>query len=164
LLKSNLSSNENAWERLYEWFEQTGIERSRLELTDGVKSMAEHLACYGRVDIALDTHPYNGTTTTCEALWMGVPVVTLAGQTHASRVGVSLLSQVGLEAFIATTPADYVDIASRLAADPDQLLRLRAELRHRMAASSLCNGIEHARQVEQAYRALWHKWCATYGK
>ncbi len=164
LLKSNLSSNENAWERLYEWFEQTGIERSRLELTDGVKSMAEHLACYGRVDIALDTYPYNGTTTTCEALWMGVPVVTLAGQTHASRVGVSLLSQMGLEAFIATSPADYVDIASRLATDRDQLLRMRTELRHRMAASSLCNGKEQARQIEQAYRTLWHKWCAADGK
>src|SRR5208282_4159051 len=96
-----------------------------------------HLALYNRVDIALDPFPYHGTTTTCEALWMGVPVITLAGQSHVSRVGVSLLSNVGLPELIAQTPEQYVSIARELAADLPGLGRLRRELRAMMRASIL---------------------------
>jgi hypothetical protein len=97
----------------------------------------EHLCLYQQADLALDTFPYNGTTTTCEALWMGVPVISLAGQTHVGRVGVSLLSRVGLEGLLARTTNDYVELAVSMAADRDSLAFLRAGLRQRLRDSSL---------------------------
>ena len=99
--------------------------RELTELVGRVPNVVEHLAQYGRVDIALDTFPYHGTTTTCEALWMGVPVVTLVGRTHASRVGVSLLTRVGAPQWIAETEEDYVRIAVELAGDLAGLAVLR---------------------------------------
>ena len=119
----------------------------------------DHLNLYNRIDIGLDTFPYNGTTTTCEALWMGVPVVTLEGDRHAGRVGVSLLNQVGLTELIAKTPEEYVQIAVDLAKDTYKLANLRASLRPRMAASPLCDGKGFTRTLEQAYREMWRKWC-----
>jgi predicted O-linked N-acetylglucosamine transferase (SPINDLY family) len=107
------------------------------------------------VDIALDTFPYHGTTTTCEALWMGVPVVTLAGQTHASRVGVSLLSNLGHPEWIATSPEGYVKIAVELAGDLPRLAQLRSTLRGRMEASPLMDAPGFAREIEAAYREMW---------
>ena len=79
-----------------------------------MREHADHLSAYGDIDVALDTFPYNGTTTTCEAMWMGVPVITLAGKTHVSRVGVSILANVGMREFIANSEAEYVDIAAKL--------------------------------------------------
>ncbi|MGD0465031.1 MAG: hypothetical protein ABSB74_21315, partial [Tepidisphaeraceae bacterium] len=119
-----------------------------------------HLELYHRVDLALDTYPYHGTTTTCEALWMGVPVVSLAGRTHASRVGVSLLSNVGLPEFIARTPQQYVQIATGLAGDLPRLAELRRTLRPRMQASPLMDAPRFARNVEAAYRRMWENWCS----
>jgi predicted O-linked N-acetylglucosamine transferase (SPINDLY family) len=113
------------------------------------------------MDIALDTFPYNGTTTTCEALWMGVPVVALAGDSHAGRVGVSILTQMGLTDFIAGTPGDYVQIAVDLANDPVRRSELRRTLRPLMAASPLCDAKAFARDVEDAYRKVWRKWCKS---
>jgi predicted O-linked N-acetylglucosamine transferase (SPINDLY family) len=94
-------------------------------------------------------------------MWMGVPVVTLAGRTHSGRVGVSLLSQAGLTEQIANSPDEYVDKAVQLAGDPDRLARLRADLRPRLTGSSLCDGKSLARSVEAAYRGMWEKWCAA---
>ena len=94
-----------------------GVAAQRVELSAYVPQ-AEHFAAYGRVDIALDPFPYNGTTTTCEALWMGVPVVTLRGDRHAGRVGASLLTQLGLTDLIAGSIEEYVEIAVALAGDP----------------------------------------------
>ena len=105
--------------------EARGIERSRVELTPPAAGIADHLATYGQMDIALDTFPYNGTTTTCEALWMGVPVVTFAGESHATRVGASILARVGLDELAAPTLEAALDVAARLAADPDRLRALR---------------------------------------
>ena len=121
----------------------------------------EHLALYDRVDIALDPFPYNGTTTTCEALWMGVPVVTLRGDRHAGRVGASLLTQVGLSDLIADSTEAYVEMAVALTSDPARLCELRQSLRPRMAASPLCDAPAFARKVEAAYRTMWRRWCET---
>jgi predicted O-linked N-acetylglucosamine transferase (SPINDLY family) len=120
---------------------------------------AAHLAAYQRVDIALDPFPYNGTTTTCEALWMGVPVLTLRGDRHAGRVGASLLSQIGLMDLIAGSAKEYVEIALALANDPSRMADLRRSLRPRMAASPLCDAPAFARKIEAAYHTMWRHWC-----
>jgi predicted O-linked N-acetylglucosamine transferase (SPINDLY family) len=122
-------------------------------------SIAAHLALYHRVDIALDPFPYNGTTTTCEALWMGVPVVTLRGDRHAGRVGASLLSQIGLTDLIANSVEEYVEIALALAGNPGRLDDLRGALRPRIAASPLCDRRAFARKMEGAFRTMWEAWC-----
>ncbi|MGD0463443.1 MAG: hypothetical protein ABSB74_13245, partial [Tepidisphaeraceae bacterium] len=118
-----------------------------------------HLELYHRVDLALDTYPYHGTTTTCEALWMGVPVVSLAGRTHVSRVGVSLLSNLGLPQLVAFNPEQYVQIATDLAKDLPRLAELRRTLRPRMQASPLMDAPRFAAEVEAAYRQMWRDWC-----
>ena len=140
--------------------EKAGIAPERVELVGRVPTLAEHLALYNRMDIALDTFPYNGTTTTCEAMWMGVPVITLAGRTHAARVGVSLLSNAGLPELVAHSPEEYVKIAAALAADVPRLVEIRSTLRDRMAASPLMDAPRFALNVEHAYREMWRTWCA----
>jgi predicted O-linked N-acetylglucosamine transferase (SPINDLY family) len=137
-----------------------GIAPERVELGGWRMTAREHLALYQRVAIALDPFPYQGTTTTCEALWMGVPVVSLAGRTHVARVGVSLLSNVGLPELIAQSEAEYVRIAVALAQDRRRLEELRAGLRQRMRASPLLDWPRFARQMEGAYREMWRTWCA----
>ena len=146
-------------QQVLERFAAHGIAADRLELHSSIASLAGHLELYHQIDIALDTYPYHGTTTSCEAMWMGVPVVTLAGKTHASRVGVSLLSNVGLEQLIAQTAEQYVQIAADLAKDVDALSKLRSALRSRLAASPLLDGSGLAREVEAAYRVMWKQWC-----
>jgi predicted O-linked N-acetylglucosamine transferase (SPINDLY family) len=136
-----------------------GIAREAVELRPYAIHPRDHLMHYRDVDIALDTFPYNGTTTTCEAMWMGVPVITLAGEIHAGRVGASLLSSLGLGEWIARNTGDYVALAARLARDGERLTELRATLRQRMQQSRLCDGKAFAREVEQAYRAVWREWC-----
>jgi predicted O-linked N-acetylglucosamine transferase (SPINDLY family) len=111
------------------------------------------------VDIGLDPFPYNGTTTTCEALWMGVPVITLRGNRHAGRVGASILTRVGLEGLIAESEVQYVEIGIKLAQDLDGLKKLRAEMRSRMQASPLCDGKNFAVIIESIFRDKWHSWC-----
>ncbi len=160
ILKNTVLRDPASRDRYREFFAKEGIASDRLEMIGWVSDPAEHLALYDRVDLALDTFPYNGTTTTCESLWMGVPVVTLAGRVHAGRVGVSLLSQVGLTDFIAADTDDYAVRAARWANDRGGLARLRAEMRVRVSASPLCNAPGFAREVEQAYREMWRKWCA----
>ena len=138
---------------------ERGVTADRVELVAWLPDAAAHLALYHRVDIALDPFPYSGTTTTCEALWMGVPVVTLRGDRHAGRVGASLLTQIGLTDLIANSAEEYVEIASALACNPRRLDDLRRSLRPRMAASSLCDGRAFARKMEDAFRAMWRHRC-----
>ena len=138
---------------------ERGVAAERVELVAWLPGAAAHLAAYHRVDIALDPFPYNGTTTTCEALWMGVPVVTLRGDRHAGRVGASLLSQIGLTDWIANSVEEYVTIALALAGNQGHLHELRLSLRSRMAASSLCDGRAFARKMEAAFRTMWQVWC-----
>jgi protein O-GlcNAc transferase len=142
-------------------FEERGVRAERVELMAMLPSTAAHLALYRRLDIALDPFPYNGTTTTCEALWMGVPVVILRGDRHAGRVGASLLTQLGLMDLIANSVDEYVEIALALANNPSRLDDLRRTLRSRMAASPLCNGRAFARKIEAAFRKMWQHWCDT---
>jgi protein O-GlcNAc transferase len=140
-------------------FAGLGINPERLQWVDRKTDLAAHFQTYGQVDIALDSFPYHGATTTCEALWMGVPVVTLAGCTHVSRVGVSLLTNIGLPELIAQRPEDFVLIAAGLASDRARLKELRSSMRRRMLSSPLMDGPRLARDVESAYRQAWRRWC-----
>ncbi|MDH3981153.1 MAG: hypothetical protein OEU91_11650, partial [Gammaproteobacteria bacterium] len=142
-------------------FAALGIAEERLDLRGVLASKSEHLALYSSIDIALDTFPYNGTTTTCEALWMGIPVITLAGDRHAGRVGVSLMTAVGLQQLIAADVDEYCKLATALASDIDQRRQWKSSLRMLMETSSLCNGAEFARKVEQAYHGMWTEWCTA---
>ena len=123
-----------------------------------MNSVAEHLDLYRRIDIGLDTFPYNGTTTTCEALWMGVPVIVLEGDRHLARVGGSVLQHAGLERFIARDSNEYISIVADLAQDLERLAVLRAGLRNRLEQSPLCDATAFARDVESAYRDFWEAW------
>ena len=142
-------------------FAAASIHPSRLELLPGIKGVAEHLSTYARVCVGLDTTPYSGTTTTCEALWMGVPVVTLAGETHVSRVGASLLATVGHSELIATNHDAYIDTAASLIADQAKLASLRRSLREGVAKSQLCNGPDFAARFGTALRELWRTACSV---
>ena len=160
LLKAATLRDASAQRCLRAAMTEAGIGPDRVDFLGPTLTNPAHLADYARVDIALDTFPYHGTTTTCDALHMGVPVVTLAGKTHAARVGVSLLMNLGLQELIAGGAEDYVAIALALAADVPRLLALRTTLRARMAASPLQDAPGFARNIETAYRQIWRGWCA----
>jgi predicted O-linked N-acetylglucosamine transferase (SPINDLY family) len=140
-------------------FARWGVAADRLRFLPDVDAAADHLARYEQIDVALDTFPYAGTTTTCDALWMGVPVVTLAGAVHASRVGCSLLSAVGLPELVCDGVDRYVALAVELALGTDRRQALRRELRHRMARSPLTDGEAFTSSIESAWRAMWATWC-----
>jgi len=140
-------------------FAKLGIGDERLTLLGFAEDRAAHLAHYAAVDIALDPFPYNGTTTSFEALAMGVPVLSLEGASHAGRVGVSILRRLGLDDWLAADADAYVAAAAAFAARPEALATLRASLRPRLAASPLTDSARFAREVEAAYRSVWKKWC-----
>jgi predicted O-linked N-acetylglucosamine transferase (SPINDLY family) len=142
-------------------FAASGCDPARIDLLPADRALDDHLAQYAKIDIALDPFPYNGTTTTCEALWMGVPVITLRGDRHAARVGASLLTRVGLEDWIAADIDAYVATAAAFAADLDRLAALRGGLRQRVMASPLTDPVGFARDVEWAYRDLWQRYCKS---
>jgi predicted O-linked N-acetylglucosamine transferase (SPINDLY family) len=144
-------------ERTWLRFAEHGIARERVPLFGLTTPRAPFLAEYGRVDVALDSLPYGGGTTTCEALWMGAPVVTLAGRHFFERMGASILGSAGLPELVAASEDDYVRIAVDLAADLPALAGLRAGLRKRLAASRLCDAPAHARALEAAYRRMWRE-------
>lgn len=138
-------------------FARHGVAASRLELLGALKERGDHLGLYNRIDLGLDCFPYNGTTTTCEALWMGVPVVTFSGDRHAGRVGASLLHAVGLDELVAPSLDGFIDRACALAGEPARLGTLHRTLRGRMQASPLCDGPDLARAIETAYREMWRR-------
>ncbi len=145
--------------RLRRLFAAHGIGSERMELVSWLSAPAEFLQLYQRIDIGLDPFPFNGGTTTCEALWMGVPVLTVPGSAAVSRIGLSILSAAGLANFVAETEEEFVFLAVRLATDLDLLANLRSTLRQRMKTSAYMDGPRFARNVEQAYREMWRQWC-----
>lgn len=149
-------------ERVRQLFEDQGIGTDRVEFLPR-RIRPEFLGFHNRVDICLDPFPYNGGITTCDALWMGIPTVTLEGKTYISRQGISLLTTVGLKEWIAKTPDDYANIAIRWARALPRLQKLRAGLRDRMKASPLTDGPRFTRNLEAAYRTMWEKWLAASG-
>ncbi|HEX4798880.1 MAG TPA: tetratricopeptide repeat protein [Burkholderiales bacterium] len=140
-------------------FESAGIAADRITIAPRV-GIAEYFRSFNDVDIALDTTPYSGGTTTCDALWMGVPVITVPGTQSISRSAASILSTVGLPAWIASTPEQYVRLAVESARDPSAVCALRSSLRERMRASPLMDEARFARDLEAAYRGMWRAWCA----
>ena len=160
IMKNKSFIDAGTQQRYRSQFIEHGLDPDRIDLLGWVAGVNEHMALYGKIDIALDTFPYNGTTTTCESLWMGVPVLTMQGMTHVERVGASLLSQIGLHNWIAERPDQYVEKAIEYAKNPQQLATIRKEMRGRMLASTLCDGPGFARDMEDAYRSIWAKWCA----
>jgi predicted O-linked N-acetylglucosamine transferase (SPINDLY family) len=160
-LKSFGLAAESARHSIREQFTALGIAAERLELSGPAESSQDHLAQYHAVDIALDVFPYNGAATTCEALWMGVPVVTLAGQTHVSRVGASLLNAAGFADLVASSEEEYVAKAVDLAGDSERLRVLRQSMRERLRASSLLDAGGFAAALEQAYGEMWDRWVSA---
>jgi predicted O-linked N-acetylglucosamine transferase (SPINDLY family) len=159
VLKGLPFSDESTRDLYHARFSACGIAAERVILLGRSADRTAHLSQYREIDIALDPFPYNGTTTTCEALWMGVPVVTLRGDRHSARVGASVLGSLGLDELIARDAEHYVAIAVRLANDRSRLMHLRGSLRAQMQASSLCDAPRFARKMEAAYRSMWQCWC-----
>lgn len=145
-------------------FVERGIDPRRIDVYGQVAGLENHLGMYAQVDIALDAFPYNGTTTTCEALWMGVPVIGLKGDRHAARVGESLLSNLGLSELIAQNPDDYLRIADELAADTGRLTALRHGMRERMRASPLLDSQAFGKNLGEALRGMWLRHCSRFAE
>ena len=160
LLKFHGLDTEVQQARLRGWFEQDGIARKRIAF-EGFSSPGDYLPAYNRIDIALDTFPYNGSSTTLDALWMGVPVVTLAGRLAVQRAGASILTGAGWPGLVAQTPEHYLKIALFLAAAVPKEPELRADIRKALLASSWMDETALVRSVEDAYRDIWRVWCRT---
>ena len=151
-----------AQDRLLGQFTQHGIAAARIRLVAPLP-MNDYFPWFDQVDLALDSTPYSGGTTTCDTLWMGVPVVTLAGRRSVSRSAASMLTTVGLTDWIAHTPEDYVRLALKFAGDQALLAELRASLRRRMRESPLMDEFRFTRNLEALYHTLWRDWCETSG-
>jgi predicted O-linked N-acetylglucosamine transferase (SPINDLY family) len=147
-------------ERTFSVFEKKGIDRTRVEFADR-RSRPDYMKLFHKVDLVLDTFPYNGHTTGLDALWMGVAFVTLAGRHAVSRAGVSLLENIGMPEMIASSPERYAQLAVELSQNLPRLSELRKVLRGRMRSSPLMDGGKFARDVEQAYRMMWRRWCVS---
>ena len=158
-LKGKGLDQEDTRARLLARFAAEGVAAGRVELIGQPRGLSEHLACYHDVDIALDPFPYHGTTTTCEALWMGVPVVALVGDRHQSRVGLSLLKAAGHPDWAAATEAEYIATVIRLAGNPADLAEVRAGLRGELERGPLLDHSGQAERFGAALRECWINWC-----
>lgn len=155
LLKNKSASSPEGRQSLFARIERAGIDLDRVDWLPLLRATNEHLSAYSSADLSLDTFPYAGTTTTCEALFMGVPVVTLTGPLHAHNVGASLLTAAGLPELVARSEDAYVEIACRLASDPRRLASLRRSLRERLLASALCDGRAFTQRLEGLYHEVF---------
>lgn len=160
LIMKNSAFADESCRKLYQrHFEQCGIAPERIDLL-GPSPHIELLSFYSEIDVALDPFPYNGGTTTCESLAMGVPVVTLRGDRFVSRVGCTILLNAGLGELVAHSKQEYVEKAVELGRNPDRIAAIRATMRDRLAASTLCDTVGFTRKLEDAYREIWTRWCA----
>ncbi len=159
LMKSDQFRDEALRRKFLDAFLSHGIDGERIEFMPKIPAMSGHLRAHGRLDIALDPFPYNGGTTSLEAAWMGVPMIALRGDRFFSRMGASILAQLGLTDLVAETAEDYVERAVALARNTEHLAGLRWQLRPRMLASPLCDAQTFARDIEAAYRDMWRRWC-----
>lgn len=157
ILKARVLAEDAVRDEVVARFEHAGVGHRRLQFAPWTPTSREHFEYYRRVDLALDTFPYHGTNTTCDALIMGVPVLTLAGETHCSRVGVSLLTNVGWPQWVAKSDEDFVRRAVELAGAPEKLAEIRATLRPRMEASPLMDESRFVRYFEDALEAMWRR-------
>jgi len=155
-----LANAQSQQQHIRDLMHEHGVDAGRLEFVSRLRR-DDYLKTYDRIDIAIDPLPYNGITTTCDALWMGAAVVSLTGVTAAGRAGLSLLSTVGLSEWVAEHPQDFVRLARDLAGDAPRLAELRRSLRDRMVASPLMDAAAFAAAVEAAYRRMWRQWCAV---
>ncbi len=155
LLKSHAFQDQASVALTQQRFAERGIAPARLELRTKTDRLQDHLAMYSDIDIALDTFPYNGTTTTCEALWMGVPVLTLTGRTHKSRVSASILHQVGATELISATPEQFIAKAIELARSPDLLKDYKTRLRENVCSGALTDASSFVRGFEDKLIATW---------
>ncbi len=155
MLKNWFFSDQSIQQKFYDGFAAFGVTSDRIILLPAASDIKEHLCMYQHVDIALDTFPYNGTTTTCEALWMGVPVVTFTGDRHAGRVGASILNRIGLSELVARDRNDYIDRAVMLAENICQRPNFRQSIRECFINSSLFNGELFTRSFESALDKIW---------
>ena len=163
MLKSATIHDPVVQQRLVDEFARRDISRERLSFEEFKPSTKDHLALYQEIDIALDTFPYHGTTTTCEALGTGVPVISLCGDRHASRVGASLLGVVGHSEWIAASWDEYIDKACDLATDASGLAEIHNALPDEFFASELCNTQQFVKRLETCYRDIWRGWCDMAG-
>jgi predicted O-linked N-acetylglucosamine transferase (SPINDLY family) len=154
-----LSASGRHRHRTLDFLEREGVSPARVEFV-APRPRKEYLELYHGLDIALDTFPYNGHTTSLDALWMGVPVVSLAGERSVSRGGFSQLSNLGLPELVSFQEEDYLRMAVELANDLPHLAELRRALRSRLEDSVLMDAPRFARNIEAAYRAMWQHWCA----
>jgi predicted O-linked N-acetylglucosamine transferase (SPINDLY family) len=162
LLKSrDLSESSSGVVALRRTLEARGIDRARLVIRGRDEDRRCHFERYGEIDVALDPFPYNGVTTSFEALFMGVPVVTLAGGWPSARMGATIATHLAHPEWIATSTGEYIAIATALAADPQALDRLRRSLRDELLASPLTDAAGFVTRLESTYRAAWRAWCAS---
>jgi predicted O-linked N-acetylglucosamine transferase (SPINDLY family) len=140
--------------------QRLGVDSSRIEFV-ARRPRQEYLKLYHRIDLALDTFPYNGHTTSLDAMWMGVPTITLIGDSPVGRAGLCQLANIGMTGLVAKSAEDYMRIALELASNSSRLAELRASLRHRMQQSPLMDAPQFARNMEKIYREIWRLWCAN---
>ncbi len=155
LVKTSTLTDDKGKAYCLELFAKNGIEEDRIDWHFRLPKASDHLKLYNQIDIALDTYPYNGTTTTFEALWMGVPVVTLSGDRHASRVSASILKTLKLDSMVAETGEQFVETAIKVANDFNGLSKLRRELRSKLIHSPLCDAKGFTKKMERAYKKMW---------
>lgn len=159
LLKARAFQDLSTRDRIAEAFKQRGVDPARIRV-EGWGNLGDYLNFFNTIDIALDTHPFAGGTTTCHSLFMGVPVVTQVGDRSVSRVAASCLHSVGLDDLVAETPEQFVEIARSLARDGARVIDLRQSLRPTLLAAPLCDAEAFVTDLESAYRAMWRQWCA----
>lgn len=159
ILKSSQFADSLSKQHCLTIFKNHDISPSRIKLLSSFPSSYDHMTYYDEIDLALDPFPYNGTTTTFEALWMGVPTLTLLGNVHAARVGASILSRIQLDSYIAKSEADYIQLAIGKSQSLDELRILRRSLRSVMKNSPLCKEKDFASEMESAYQQMWNSYC-----